>query len=125
MPWTDLNNMALPAFIVDPQSVDLLSGRQVDWDTVAAGWNGVLPAGTVVVEQGDGTIVPRADGAGTVIGILASAAERDNRAAALTGYGVISGAIVYTELLPDADAPTWLDGVGKGFVFETYEDDRA
>ena len=137
-------NVSRPGFIVDPQSVDLLDGRQIDWDTVAAGWansNGdkELPGGTLVVIQADGTLRPRADdgvaalGAGEEIGgLLATAAVENSKTAALSGYGVIRGAIVYEELLPDYGNANWagtyraeLIAAGKGFDLQPYNDNRA
>lgn len=150
MPWTDLGNLASPGFIVDPQSVDLNSGRQIDWPNVPAAYVQAesgkkhLPAGKVVLEQADGTLIPRPTGdvaqpAGTtLIGVLATSADEDSDVAALTGYGVVIGGVVYEELLPDVNDANWatagmnrgalrddLAAAGKGFVYETYEDNRS
>lgn len=144
------HNVSRPGFIVDPNSVDLLDGRQIDWDTVAAGWANSagkkeLPGGTVMVEQADGTIIPRVDqgdadmGAGeSIAGLLATAAVEDSKTAALSGYGVIRGGIVYEDLLPDSDNALWADAgvntgplrdeliaAGKGFDLQPYSDNRA
>lgn len=138
------SNVSRPGFVVDHNSIDLLDGRQIDWDSVAAGWanaNGKkeLPGGTLMVEQADGTLRPRVDDAGAALGVgesiaglLASAAVEDSKTAALSGYGVIRGGIVYEDLLPDASDGSWagtyraeLEAAGKGFDLQPYSDNRA
>jgi len=62
--------------------------------------------------------------------LLASAVENDNNAA-LSGYGVVIGGVVFKNLLQEsgnADFDTWLSELkeaGTGFAFETYSDDRT
>jgi hypothetical protein len=126
-----------PGFIADAASIALLSGRQVDWDEVPASYaddsgGKFLPAGTVVSEMPGGGLVPRVDGveyAGDAVGLLRTSAHENDRNAALSGYGVVAGGVVYQNLLPDAEAGTWgtmateLQDAGPGFRFEVYEDD--
>lgn len=138
------SNVSRPGFVVDHNSIDLLDGRQIDWDTVAAGFANAdgkkeLPGGKLMVEQADGTLRPRSQdgvtalGAGeSIAGLLASAAVEDSKTAALSGYGVIRGGIVYEDLLPDSGDANWagtyraeLEGAGKGFDLQPYSDNRA
>lgn len=131
-----------PGFIADPASIDLNTGRQVSWDDVPDSYLGddgkkQLPAGTIVSELSNpaGKIVPRADEveyAGAAIGILRTAAVEDDDVAAMSGYGVIVGGVIFQNLLPDfgdgaiATMKTELNAVGVGnFVWETYADTRA
>lgn len=96
-----------------------------------------LRAGTVMDEiDSTGLVVPRAAGADvsgrTTIGLLASDAHEDRTGGSvesLSGYGIITGGVVYSNLLPDgvpdANALTALGALpGGGFAFETYADDR-
>lgn len=136
---TLLGNLSLPNFVVDHQSVDLTTGRQIDWDAIPAGFTNAatglkeLPAGTAMVEQADGTVRARASavvGAGeALLGVLASAAEEGSTVSAANAYGIIAKAIVYEQLLPDVDDAGWAairaDLVTRGFLFEQYEDSRA
>lgn len=131
--------VSTPGFIADPGSVALNTGRQVAFDELPAAYddadgNKLLPAGTIVSELPDGRIVPRTDGieyAGDAIGILRTAAHEKSEVAALSGYGVVIGGVVYENLLPDhGDGSfdtfkTELHAAGPGFRFETYEDSRA
>jgi hypothetical protein len=97
-----------------------------------------VPAGTVVAELASGKVVPRAirPGSETATGILETNAVEGDRSAALSGYGVIVGGILYENLLPDATGtpavlPTAYKtelqtaGVGMGFGFEQYADSRG
>lgn len=133
-------SVSAPSFVADPRSVSRSTGRQVDWDAVPAAYTNAvtgkknIPAGTAVDQiDASGKIVPRPAGANvagqTTIGILVSNAIEGDKSAALSGYGVLTGGRIYTELLPsapDATALTALRGLdGGGFAFETYEDDRA
>jgi hypothetical protein len=128
-----------PGFVADPGSIALSTGRQVAWDEVPADYedsNGekFLPAGTIVSELPDGKVVPRKDGveyAGDAVGLLRTSAHEGSRVAALSGYGVVVGGVVFENLLPDHGQgafDTWkgeLHSAGPGFRFETYEDSRA
>jgi hypothetical protein len=126
-------------FMADPGSIQQNTGRQVAWDEVPASYAGddggkALPAGTIVSELPDGRLVPRADGieyAGDAVGILRTNAHENSNVAALSGYGVVVGGVVYEQLLPDFGdgafdtMKTELHAAGPGFRFETYEDSRA
>lgn len=95
-----------------------------------------IRAGTAMVgADTNDPLVPRGTGAaGTADCLLATTAVEDEPHAALSGYGVIVGGVVYENLLPDA-APdtgalataikTELNASTKGFVYRVYEDDRA
>lgn len=105
----------------------------------------VLKAGTPVAEiDATGLLVPRGLGAATAgrttVGVLTSDAHEPGygggtQVEALSGYGVITGAVVYEQLLPetpsgasvlDATVRTELrDLPGGGFAFEQYSDNRA
>lgn len=127
-------------FVVDPVSVTRSSGRQIDWANVAASYknadgNKVLLAGTVVGELlGTGKVSPRVVTTNPATGILETNAVENDLNAALTGYGVMLGGVLYENLLPDATgAPkvlatavkTELNAAGTGFSFEQYSDTRA
>lgn len=139
MERTSFSGLASPGFVADPGSVSRSTGRQIDWDEVPASFvNEVtgkkfIPGGTVMDELASGKIIPRPAGEDTedqtTIGLLATNANEDASAEALSGYGVITGGRVYTQLLPtapDAEALTALRALdGGGFAFEDYADDRA
>lgn len=103
---------------------------------VGAGYK-TLRAGTVMDEiDATGKVVPRPAGANvsgqTTVGLLASDAHEDGGLGgteSLSGYGIITGAVVYSNLLPetpDASALTALLALpGGGFAFETYADNAA
>lgn len=130
-----------PGFAADPDSIELNSGRQIDWANVAAGYidaatgKKVLPAGTVIGELlGNGKISPRVVTTNPATGILATTAIEGDRSAALSGYGVMVGGVIYEALLPDsAGSPkvlaaalkTEMAAAGCTFKFERYEDNRA
>jgi hypothetical protein len=131
-----------PGFIVDHSSINRNSGRQIDWTAVNASFvdpatgKKKLPAGTAVGEvTAGGKVAERVVTTRPAIGLLASDAIEDDRSAALSGYGVIIGGVVYENLLPDATGgpppvlaaaiKTELNASGTGFVFEMYGDDRT
>lgn len=102
-----------------------------------------LAAGKVIVELTSGKIAPRSDRPGSeeAAGILETNAIENDISAALSGYGVIVGGVIYENLLPDATAgattgvlPTAYktEMMGStsspkstGFVFEQYLDNRS
>lgn len=104
-----------------------------------------IAAGTPVAEiDASGKIVPRGLGAATAgrttLGLLTSDAHEPGygpttEVEALSGYGVITGAVVYEQLLPktpglasvlDATVRAELaDLPGGGIAFEQYADNRA
>lgn len=147
---TSFSQVSTPGFVGDPGSVRRVpGGRQIDWATVPAAYvdattgNKVIRAGTPMVEiDATGLMVPRGVGAATAgrtaIGLLTSDAHEGlgvGRSEAMSGYGVISGAVVYENLLPelpaggsvlDATVRTELaDLAGGGIAFELYSDDRG
>src|SRR5690606_12106551 len=127
------------AFIVDHQSIDRIDGRQIDWNEVGAGVVDAdtgkkrIPGGWKMYEVSPGGKIAPTDGATgqpaaaeEVIGILATDAGEGDQSAALSGYGVIVGGVLYLQLLPQAAVgATLLDNVGKGFVLVPYADDSA
>lgn len=130
-----------PGFVVDGPSLELNSGRQIDWANVAAGFidaatgKKVLPAGTVIGELlGAGKISPRVLTTNPATGLLATTAIEGDRSAALSGYGVIVGGVIYEALLPDSSGSpkvlaaaikTELGTAGCTFKWELYTDNRA
>jgi hypothetical protein len=134
-------NLSTPGFVCDNNSMRKNSGRQIDWDNVAAGYvdadsgKKVIPAGTVMSasDAGDGSILPDANGShvsGNPIGLLVSTAIEDDESAALSGYGVYVGGVVYRDLLPETvggtlSAESDLQSNGLTFQFETYADDSV
>ena len=133
-----------PGFIVDFPSVDRSTGRQVNWALVPAGYqneNGKkeIPAGTVMSEDDNGQVYPRADAdtgtnpTHTARFIAETNMVEDEKEAALSGYGMILGGAFYENLLPDstgtpkqlpADFVTELRASGTGYAFEQYTDSR-
>ena len=119
-------------------SVEALPQALEDNDTATVGGSGAkrILAGTVVAEMSGGLLVPRADrpGSETATGILATDAVEGDRSAALSGYGVYVGGVVYENLLPDSAGSTLNStyktelqtaGVGTGFAFLTWADDSG
>ncbi len=148
-------NVSRAGFMVDEESMMILSGRQIDWASVPssyndAGYNNIphIPAGTNMVEwnvgqAAAGLVFPWNTGAQpantTIIGLLASDASGPAdllaRAESLSGYGIFNGGNVYENLLPDSTGTpkvlptaikTALNTAGRTtFRFETYGDNRA
>lgn len=97
-----------------------------------------IDAGTVMCELSSGKLVPRAirPGSETSVGLLETDASEMDTAAALSGYGIIIGGVIYENLLPDATgSPAVISstyktelqtaGVGTGFAFFQYGDNRS
>ncbi len=111
-------------------AVSALVNAIEDNDTALYGGTGVkkLDAGTVMVQLTNGKMAPRASrpGAETAIGLLASHAYENSKVAALSGYGVIIGGVMYQNLLPegtpDSTVKSELNTAGTGFAWQTYED---
>lgn len=134
-------NIGRPGFVVDNSSMESNGGRQIDWANVGAGYvdantgKKVLPAGTVVGELlGSGKISPRVVTTNPATGILKTNAVEDEESAALSGYGVYKGGVVFESLLPDATGTpktlpsamkTELASAGCTFKYEAYADDTA
>jgi hypothetical protein len=132
-PWTT-TRVTMPHFVADHASINMLgSGRQIDWASVNAAFIDAttgkkrLPAGTVVAEASAGGKLVNNNAGVTPIGILISDAEEDHPAHAVTGYGVITGGNIYSNLLPTlafgSNAVTNLN-TGR-FFFQTYADNRV
>lgn len=136
MPRTEFN-LSTPGFVCDNNSMRKNSGRQIDWDGVddsrvdETSGKKVIPAGTAVsVSTNDATkIVPSADtdATGNAIGLLVSNAVEDDPSAALSGYGVYIGGVVFEDLTPDgADGSNAfkaeLATSGCTFQWERYSD---
>lgn len=114
----------------------LVSGDTATYAGTKGTGNKVLRAGTAVGEtlSGTGEISPRVVTTNPAIGFLASDAVENEVTAPRSGYGVVVGGIVYENLLPDAVAgvlpagiKTELNtaGASKGFLFQTYADNRV
>lgn len=132
-----------PGFIADHASITRNDGRQVDWAAVNAAFIDAatgkkrLPAGTPVGEtSAGGKIAERVVTTRPAIGLLATDAVEGDRVAALSGYGVLKGGVIYKDLLPvvlpvatpvviDATTISELNAAGTGFAFERYTDDSA
>lgn len=136
MPWTT-TNVSMPGFIVDHNSVDRDTGRQIDWANVPDSFKNaegkkVLPAGKIMAEMSGGKIVARSNipGAQTAIGILASNAVEGAPHNAASGFGLLVGGVFYINLMPDKahadldDMQAELAAVGN-FVWRTYADNRS
>jgi len=120
-------------------SVEALPQALENDDTAVVGGEGTktIKPGTVMCELSSGKVVPRAirPGSETSIGLLASQATEDDQSAALTGYGLIVGGVIYENLLPDAAGTTIISstyksemgsaGITTGFSWKQYADDRG
>jgi hypothetical protein len=122
-------------------TVDELQFAIADDLTATLGGTGdrTVLAGTVMCELSSKKVVPRSirPGSETAIGLIETDAVENDRAASLTGYGIIIGGAVFENLLPDATGgpPEVLNstyktelqtaGVGTGFAFYQYADDSA
>lgn len=94
-----------------------------------------LRAGTVVGELlGGGKVSPRVATTNPATGILETTAVYGEKVAALSGYGVITGGVLYENMLPEATGSpkvlatavkTELNANGTGFAFEQYGDSRT
>jgi len=132
------SNVGSPGFILGA-NYDANDGRQIDWANVT-GTEGskTVPGGTIMAEVDNGLLAPRKAGVQDTVPadypatcILLASAEQSNNNDALSGYGVVLGGVVFSNLLQDtleANFDSWLTELkdnGTGFVFETYDDDRT
>jgi hypothetical protein len=125
--------------IVDRQSVVRSSGRQVDWANVSAtnaDGKKYIPAFTAVgTLLGSGKISPRVVTTNPAVGITETDIVQGDKQDALSGHGMIVGARLYENLLPDATGGppktlaaaiiTELRANGHAWSFETYADTRS
>lgn len=131
-------SLSRPGFIADPASVVRNSGRQIDWanvSTLNADGKKILVAGTVVGELlGASKISPRVVTTNPATGILESTAVEGDPSASRSGYGVITGAALYENRLPEstgtpkvlaAAVKTELKSNGYAWTFEQFSDSRA
>lgn len=117
---TSLTVEAIPTALVDNDAAT---------HTVQAGaGKKMIPAGYPMAasSSGSGPMLPANDG--TANCLLATNAHEDNGSDALSGYGVILGGVIYSNLLPvtlAGGAVTALQAAGTGFAFRTYSDSTA
>lgn len=142
---------SLPAFIADPGFIRREPlGRQIKWAAVSDTFKDAttgkkrIKAGKIMSLVANGQMIPYGGTDATVspdetpttaIGLLASEANEDAPAEALSGHGVITGGVVWENLLPDAEGgpplalaageKTALTNGGASFQYRTYVDDRA
>lgn len=127
--------------VIDEDSVLRTTGRQVDWANVDDSFkqsDGLkfIPAWTAVgTLQGAGKIAPRVDTDNPATGFIETDAKEGSTADALSGYGYVTAADLYENLLPDssggpprvlpAGIKTELAASGPGrWYFEQYGDAR-
>lgn len=101
---------------------------------VGSGYKTLLP-GTVMGIATSGMMYPRVATTNPADGLLATHAYENSQVAALSGYGLCVGAIVYENLLPDATGgppatlpsamKTELASNTKGFIYREYSDTRS
>jgi hypothetical protein len=113
----------------------LEGGETATYAGRAGSGNKVLKAGTAVgTLLGGGKLSPRVAATNPAVGLLATDAVENDPVAALSGYGLITGATVYENLLPDAVAGAIVAGIktelntagaSRGFLFKTFTDNRA
>lgn len=133
-PRTLHTGLSRPSFLVDPTSAERDGGRQIDWDNVSTSFGAagskVIPHGHPMSPAGDGKrMVPSTNAAsneGTSEGLLEGPAVEDDLSAAKTGYGIVTGGVVYAELVPGLTntTKTALAANVRGILFKTYEDSR-
>ena len=138
MPSRSSRTLSVPAFVVSEKSIQRNSGRQIDWANVSTTNSDgvkVLLAGTAIGDLlGNGKISPRVVTTNPAIGIMEETAIQSSTVAALTGYPVIIGGVLYENMLQGVSGTppvlpsavkTELNNNGLGFVFEQYVDSRA
>jgi hypothetical protein len=145
MPRTTFSGLSSPSFIAQQGLEDRDNGHQIDWDNVTAGvapvpalnaqGKKVLLAGTPVGSLlGDGMVSPRAANTNPAVGLLATNAVEGETHAALSGYGLIVGGVIYENFIPgasgdpltlDQDIKDELAAAGTGFSWRQYTDDRV
>lgn len=134
-----------PSFLVQQGLEDRDNGHQIDWANITAS-SGVVPAltaqgkkwlkaGTPVgTALGSGKMGPRVDTTNPAVGLLATVAVEGEPQAAKTGYGLITGGMVFENLIPGAsgtpatlpqDIKDELAANGTGFAWRTYVDNRV
>lgn len=133
-PRTSHTGLSRPSFLVDPTSAERDGGHQIDWDVAFTGFgtagSRVIPHGHPMSPSGTaGKIVPSTNAAGneaSVIGLLEGPAVEDDQSAAKTGYGLVTGGVVYEQLIPGITATIKTNAAGnvRGLLFYTYEDSR-
>ncbi len=114
---------------VEPLDAAIESGDTATFYTTTRGPKAVK-AGTVLSQLTGGKFVPRVARPGTepAIGVLISTAIEGERTAALSGYGIIIGGVLYGNLLTGANPEgaatylTELNANGTGWVLQTYAD---
>lgn len=116
-------------------TVEALVNAISDDATATVGGAGVkrIKAGTIMVEQANGKMVPRIArlNSETSIGFLTADAEEGAYNDALSGHGVLIGGVFYKELLPEqanGNFATWVGEIntaGPGVRLETFSDSRA
>ena len=136
---TNYAGLARAPFILDHGSVSRIGGRQIDWANVSATYldaatgKKVLPAGTIVGDTLDATanrkaVSPRVVTTNPAMGILETTAVEGDPVAAKTGYGIITGGVIYGNLLPGGmpagAVQTELRTNGYAWQFVTYSDVR-
>ncbi len=143
----DFSNL-LPNFVAEPNFLRRYpDGRQILWEAIdetetdyideATGKRRVK-AGTPMSILAGGKMIPYGltdavsspeETPTTAEGLLASEANEDSRAEALSGYGLITATAVWENLLPggapSGGTKTALVNGGCLFTYHTYEDDRA
>lgn len=113
-------------------AVEALDAQIESGDTatylVSASQSKIVPAGTVMCQLSSGKIVPRAarPGSEEAIGLLWSTASENSKNEALTGYGIIVGAVIFENLLPETitSYKTELENNGTSWAWQTYSDSR-
>lgn len=139
MPRTE-TNLSTADFVADHYSTVRGPGGIIDWANVpatyipAGGTKKVVPGGTIMIRQTDGSLLPRVDRAAldemTANALLVATAIEDSQVAAKSGYGVFYGGSFFTELLPEAAAGTFAAMIAElqasgPFVFHAYNDDTT
>lgn len=97
-----------------------------------------IKGGTVMAELSGGKLIPRADrpASETATCLLEATAVENEKSDALSGYGCITGGMIFENLLPEASgSPAVISstykselqtaGVGTGFGFLQYGDSRT
>lgn len=113
-----------PQWVADPNSVIRHgAGSQIKWSAFTnarygtAGRRKILSGEPVMWEAATGLLIP-SDGSQKT-GLLTSDAYEDSTTAAITGYGVTVGAVIYAAALPTAPlAAGMVTALGTHFVLQ-------
>ena len=145
MPTTTTRQLSRAQWLVDWANAPRDLGAQIDWASVDparvdASGKKYVPDGTIMARiVSNGKLIPRRDvaargnalGTEVAAGILIGQANEGDQSDALTGYGLVLGGVIYSNLLFDfghANLATWkteLETNALTFVYLTHTNTAA